>query len=109
MALRDEKEVVDNDKFLELLPRTPKFEKPMDAHVADWALPFVSRKLFAVPNANLDGKAKKIPNEVKDKNGLEVYRLPTVNYDPLNSDTEFGLRQAILAEARWSVKGLAQT
>ena len=70
---------------------------------------FVSRKLFAVHDANLDGEAKKILEEVKDKNGLEVYRLPNVNYDPMNSDTEFELQKAILAMAWWTVKGLAQT
>ena len=32
-----------------------------------------------------------------------------VNYDPINSDTEFELQQAILAMAQWTVEGLAQT
>ena len=94
---------------MQLLESTQKFKKPMDAHAADWAFSFVSRKLFSVLDANLDGEAKKILNEVKDKNGLEVYRLLNVNYDPINSDTEFELQQAILAMARWTVKGLAQT
>ena len=81
----------------------------MDAHAADWAFSSVSRKLFAVLDANLDGEAKKILKEVQGKNGLEVYRLLNINYDPMNSDTKFKLQQAILAMARSTVKGLAQT
>ena len=38
-----------------------------------------------------------------------MYRLLSVNYDPMNSDIEFELQQAILAMARWTVKRLAQT
>ena len=34
VALREKKEVVDNNKIIELLSSTPKFEKPMDAHAA---------------------------------------------------------------------------
>ena len=98
VALRDEKEGIDSDRFTELLASTPKFEKPMDAHAADWAFSFVSRRLFSVFDANLDGEAKNIMNEVKGKNGLKVYRLLNVNYDPMNSDTEFELQQAILAQ-----------
>ena len=46
MALRDEKEVIDSDRFTEMLASTPKFEKPMDARAVDWAFSLVSRKLF---------------------------------------------------------------
>jgi hypothetical protein len=35
VALRDEKEEINKERFLELLESTPKFEKPMDAHAAD--------------------------------------------------------------------------
>ena len=58
VALRDEKDVVDNDKLVELFSSKPKFEMPMVAHAADWAFSFVSRKLFAVLDANLDGQSK---------------------------------------------------
>ena len=109
VALRDEKEFVDNDRFLELLSSTSKLEKLMDAHAADWAFSFVSRRLFSVLDAYFDGEAKKFLKEVKDTNGLEAYRLLNVNYDPMNSDTEFELQQTILAMARWMVKGLAPT
>ena len=57
----------------------------------------------------IHGDAKKFLKEVKDKNGLEAHRLLNVNYGPMNTDTEFESQQAILAMARWTVKGLAQT
>ena len=43
VALRDEKEEINNERFVELLESTLKSEKPMDAHAADWAFSFVSR------------------------------------------------------------------
>ena len=60
----------------------------------------VSRKLFAVLDANLEGQAKRMLKEVKDKNGIEVYSRLNVNYDVMNSETEFESQQAILAMAR---------
>ena len=60
VGLRDEKEEIDSDRFTEMLASTPKLEKPMDAHAADWAFSSVSRRLFSVLDANLNGEAKNI-------------------------------------------------
>ena len=38
-------------------------------------LSVVSRKLFVVLDANLDGEAGNTLKDVKDKNGMEVYRF----------------------------------
>ena len=83
--------------------------KPLDAHPADRAFAFVSRKLLAVLDANVEGERENIYKEVKDKTGPVVYRLLKVRHDSNISDTEFELWQAILALARWDAKGLAQT
>ena len=61
VALRDEKEEIDSDRFTELLASISKFEKPMDAHAVDWAFSFVSRKFLSVFDANLDRDAKTHP------------------------------------------------
>ena len=79
-AIRDEKAILDDDQFTQLFMSTTHFEKPMDVHAAEWAFAFVSRRLSALVDANPEGGTK-IFKEVKDTNGLEVYRLLNVNYN----------------------------
>ena len=70
VAIRDEKQVIDSDRFAELLSTTTKFEKPMDAHAADWAFSFVSRKLFAVLDATSMERLRKSSKKLRTRTAL---------------------------------------